>query len=201
MSHPPRISGGRSMQSRREFLVRSAAAGVAAFTPSVLLAASQKNTPPAPDLSSWASVRAQFDLAPGWNHMSTFFFSSHPRPVRDAIAAYRKAIDAEPFLEVDRVWFSDPAHNLQLAIREQMAPYLSAKRDEIALTNSTTQGLALVYTGLPLEPGDEVLTTAHDHYASHESIRFACEKAKAKSRRVTVYEDASRVTVDGIVSM
>jgi selenocysteine lyase/cysteine desulfurase len=188
------------MTSRRQFLARSAAASVAAFTPKLLLAAIQKNTPAPPDVSSWASVRAQFDLAPGWNHMSSFFFSSHPRPVRDAIAAYRKAIDANPFFEVDHRWFSEPKNNLQLAVREQMAPYLGAKRDEIALTNSTTQGLALVYSGFPLEPGDEVLTTAHDHYASHESIRFACEKAKAKSRRVTVYEDPSKVTVDGIVS-
>jgi len=191
------------MTSRRQFLARSAAAsvaaGVAAFTPKLLIAAIQKNTPPAPDVSSWNSVRAQFDLAPGWNHMSSFFFSSHPRPVRDAIAAYRKAIDANPFFEVDHLWFSGDKNNLQLAIRDQMAPYLGAKRDEIALTNSTTQGLAMVYAGLPLEPGDEVLTTAHDHYASHESIRFACEKAKAKSRRVTIYEDPSTVTVDGIV--
>lgn len=187
------------MTSRRQFLVRSATASVAAFTPNVLLAAIQKHTPPAPDLASWSTVRAQFDLAPGWAHLSCFLISSHPKPVRDAIAAYRKALDAQPFFEVDNRWFSAHADNLQLVIREQIAPYLGAKRDEIALTQSTTMGLGIVYAGLPLEPGDEVLTTAHDHYAQHESIRFACEKAKARSRRVTLYEDPARASTDDVV--
>jgi len=187
------------MTSRRQFLVRGAAASVAAFTPNVLLAAIQKHTPPAPDLSSWNSVRAQFDLAPDWIHLSTFFISSHPKPVRDAIAAYRKAIDANPFLEVEHRWFSEPPNNLQLKVRADLADYLGGKPDEIALTNSTTQGLGLVYNGLPLEPGDEVLTTAHDHYAQHESIRFACEKSKARSRRIVLYEDPSRATADDMV--
>src|SRR5258705_7146908 len=75
------------MTSRRQFFVRGAAATVAAFTPDVLLAAVRQHSAPAPDLSSWSAVRAQFDLAPDWIHLSTFFFSSHPKPVRDAIAA------------------------------------------------------------------------------------------------------------------
>src|SRR5262249_18003143 len=144
---------------------------------------------------TWSTVRAQFDLAPGWVHLSSFFFASHPKPVRDAIAAYRRAIDANPYMEVERRWFSNPPDNLQLAIRDEIAPYLGAKREEIAFTNSTTQGLGLVYNGLPLERGDEVLTTTHDHYAQHESIRFACERAGATTRRITLYEDPARATL------
>ena len=34
-------------------------------------------------------------------------------------------------------------------------------------------GLAMVYSGLKLKPGDEVLTTEHDHYATHESLRLS----------------------------
>ena len=187
------------MTSRRQFLVRSATATAAAFTPNILLAALQQNAAPAPDLSTWSAVRAQFDLAPGWIHLSSFFFSSHPKPVREAIAAFRRALDANPFFEVDHRCFSGRPDSLQLAIRDQIAPYLGAKREEIALTNSTTQGLGLVYNGLPLAPGDEVLTTAHDHYAQHESIRFACERSRAVTRRIALYEDPARATLDDIV--
>src|SRR5215813_8447744 len=112
------------MTSRRQFLVRGAV---------------QQQMPPPPDLSTWNAVRAQFDLAPDWIHLSSFFFSSHPKPVRDAIAAFRRALDADPYLEVDHRWFSAPPDNLQLAIRAQIAPYLGAKPEEIAFTNSTTQ--------------------------------------------------------------
>ena len=187
------------MTSRRQFLVRGAAATAAAFAPDVLLAAVRQYTTPMPDLSNWGAVRAQFDLAPDWTHLSCFYIASHPRPVRDAIAAFRRALDANPYLEVEHRWFSEPPDNLQLASREQMAPYLGARPEEIAFTGSTTHGLGLVYGGLPLEPGDEVLTTAHDHYSQHESIRFACERTKAKARRVVLYQDASAVTLDGIV--
>ena len=187
------------MTSRRQFFVRGAAATTAAFVPDLLLAAARQQSTPAPDLSKWSAVRAQFDLAPDWIHLSSFYISSHPRPVRDAIAAFRRAIDANPYLEVEHRWFSKPADSLQHAIREEIAPYLGAKPEEIAFTRSTTEGLGLVYAGLPLEPGDDVLTTTHDHYAQHESIRFACERSRAHARRVTLYEDPAEVTLDGIV--
>jgi len=187
------------MTSRRQFLLRGAAATAAAFAPDLLLAAARKQTPPAPDLSSWNAVRAQFDLAPGWIHLSSFYIASHPKPVREAIEGFRRALDANPYLEVEHRWFSDPPDNLQLAIREEIAPYLGAKAEEIALTNSTTQGLGLVYNGLPLKPGDDVLTTTHDHYAQHESIRFACERTNATTRRIALYEDPARATLDDIV--
>ena len=41
------------------------------------------------------------------------------------------------------------------------------------MTDSTTMGLGVVYGGLRLEPGDEVLTTEHDFYSTHEALRLA----------------------------
>ena len=187
------------MTSRRQFLIRSAAATAAALAPDALLAAVRQHTPPAPDLSSWGTVRSQFALAPGWIHLSTFFISSHPKPVRDAIDAFRRAIDANPFLEVERRWFSEPPDNLQNSIREEIARYLGGKPEEIAFTGSTTQGLGLVYAGLPLMPGEEVITTTHDHYAQHESIRFACERSGALARRIALYEDPAAATAEDMV--
>jgi selenocysteine lyase/cysteine desulfurase len=183
------------MIDRRSFLATSAAAALAALAPERLLAAAAAGTPPLPDLSTWAGVRSQFNQSPGWIHLSNFFFASHPKPVRDAIEAYRRAIDAEPYLEVDRRMFSDPKDNIQLTMRADMSGYLGAAPEEIAITGSTTEGLALVYAGMPLQPGDEVLTTLHDHYSHHESIRFAVEKSGARMRRVPLYASAPEVTV------
>ena len=45
-------------------------------------------------------------------------------------------------------------------------------------------GLGLVYSGL-LEPGDEVLTTEHDHYATHEALRLRGRARCARSRSTT----------------
>lgn len=188
------------MMDRRSFLTATATATAAALAPGRLLAAIAERTPPAPDLSTWDNVRAQFNLASGQLHFSTFFLVSHPKPVRDAIQAYRDAIDAEPFLEVDHRMFENTPDNIQMALRAQMTGYLGAKVDEIAITGSTTNGLALVYAGLPLKPGDEVLTSIHDHYSQHESIRFAAAKAGASMRRFTLYASAPTATTEEMVA-
>ena len=85
--------------------------------------------------------------------------------------------------------------NVQLGLPVAMSGYLGAQPDEIAITGSTTDGLALVYAGLPLQPGDEVLTSVHDHYSQHESIRFAVTKARASVRRFTLYASAPAASV------
>ncbi len=188
------------MMDRRTFLGTTASAAALALAPRRLTAAVAARTPTLPDLSSWENVRAQFNLAPGQIHLSTFFLASHPKPVRDAIEAFRQAIDAEPFLVVDQRMFQATPDNIQIGSRMAMSGYLGAKFDEIAITTSTTNGLALVYAGLPLKHGDEVLTSIHDHYAQHESIRFACAKAGATMRRFTLYAAAPSATVAEMVA-
>jgi len=185
--------------SRRDFIVRSGVALAATLAPGRLLAAVEKQTPAPAPLSRWADVRAQFALAPGYLHFSSFFITSHPRPVRDAIEAFRKALDANPFLTVERGMFESETANLQRKVCEDLAGYLGGKPEEVALVANTTTGLALVYHGLPLAAGDEVLTTTHDHYVHHESIRLAAERAGATWRKVALFENAASASVDEIV--
>jgi selenocysteine lyase/cysteine desulfurase len=185
---------------RRGFLALGGAALAASAMPSPLLAAVQKHMPPPADLSDWKSVRAQFALAPGQLHFSSFYLASHPKPVRDAIEAFRRALDEEPYLLVEHRMFEPGAQNLQYSIRDDIAPYLGAKRDEIALTPNTTTGLALVYAGLSLRPGDEIVTTTHDHYSHHESIRFAVKRSGASVRRVPLYANSAEATVADITA-
>jgi L-cysteine/cystine lyase len=48
-------------------------------------------------------------------------------------------------------------------VRQALAHVLSAVPSDIALANSTTQGCNVVYRGLGLGPGDEVVTTDSEH--------------------------------------
>jgi selenocysteine lyase/cysteine desulfurase len=89
--------------------------------------------------------------------------------------------------------------NIQLKIRDDLSGYLGAQRDEIAITGNTTTGLALVYNGLPLERGDEILTTTHDHYSHHESIRFTTERQSATARRIALYDRPSEANTSQMV--
>ena len=156
--------------------------------------------------SDWAAVRAQFDLAPDWMHFSQFYIVSHPKPVRDAIERFRGMLDAQPFTTVEHgmgfdVFLGGESREDPFPVRVQRAAasYIGGRAEDVALTDSTTQGLALVYQGLTLKPGDEVLCTTHDHYVHHEAIRLAVEKAGASWRRVPLYEDPANASADEMV--
>ena len=185
--------------TRRQFLAGSGAVALTTLAPGRLVAAIEKHAPAPPRLDTWPDVRSQFDLAPDYLQFSSFFLVSHPRPVRAAIDSFRHALDANPFLMVERSMFESEVANLQHRVQTEMAPYLGARPEEIALTGNTTTSLALVYHGLPLSHGDEILTTTHDHYVHHESIRFAAERSGATSRRIALYDAPADATVSTIV--
>jgi selenocysteine lyase/cysteine desulfurase len=186
--------------TRRELLAAPAALAATAMVPGALLAAVSAETPPLPDLSDWDVLRAQFALDPAYAHFASFFIASHPAPVRAAVEAYRRAIDHNPFLVVERGLFEGEASNLPLQVRTEIAGYLGGRADEVCLTGNTTTGLALVYHGLPLQPGDEVLCTTHDHFSHHESIRLATERAGASMRKIALFDEAATASTDSIIA-
>ena len=130
------------MQSldRRRFLMNSGLtlAGLAATYQSVN--GGPKEPSKSTDVSSWAGVREQFGVSPEYIHLSSFFLASHPAPVREAIEKHRRGLDANPFLYVEENGFGKP-----LLVETAVAEYVGGKPEEIALTDSTTMGLALVY--------------------------------------------------------
>jgi selenocysteine lyase/cysteine desulfurase len=185
--------------SRRSFLAAQSALTGALLFPGALLSAVEAATAPAPRLDDWARVRAQFPLSRDFLHFAGFFIASHPEPVRAAIEGFRRALDENPFLAVEQGLFEGEAQNLQHRVCEDIAAYLGGRPEDVALTGNTTMGLALVYHGLPLKPGDEILTTLHDHVVHHEAIRLSTERNGGSVRKIALFEEAASATVDDIV--
>ncbi|GAA4143914.1 aminotransferase class V-fold PLP-dependent enzyme [Phytohabitans flavus] len=144
--------------------------------------------------TDWASVRAQFAISREIAHLSTYVFASHPAPVRESIERHRTGLDADAisYLHENEV-------RLDERVAVAAADYLDARLDDIAFTDSTTMGLGLLYSGLRLAPGDEVLTTEHDFYATHESLRLRAERDGVTVRRVRLYADPATASTDEIV--
>jgi isopenicillin-N epimerase len=183
------------MLDRRTLLVRTGAAlaatGLGAFSDLEDVAA-------APELEAaldWADIRRQFRLAPGWTHLGGLLLASHPTPVRRAIERHRRALDANPVH-----YLHDRGPTLEADVLRAAGAYLRARPSDIALTDSTTMGLGLLYNGLELRSGDEVLTTTHDFFATHDALRLKAARTGASVRRVTLYRNAARATQDEIVS-
>src|SRR5688500_5441754 len=102
--------------SRRDLFTLPVALAAGALLPSTVLAGIAARTPPLPDLTDWEAVRASFALDPSRLHFASFFLASHPRPVRDAIAAYRDAMDADPYAFVERAMFEGDDTSLPLLV-------------------------------------------------------------------------------------
>ena len=147
----------------------------------------------------WAAIRDEFDLSREHIHLSSFFLASHPRPVREAIERYRKDIDRNPFEVVEHALFSFKDESMSDKVKKAAAEYLGAKPQEIALTTNTTTGLALIYQGLKIQSNQEILTTVHDHYSHHESIRLATEKAGASFKKIALFDSFNAISAGSIV--
>ena len=181
--------------TRRNFLIRGSLSLAAGTLSSVLVEAKTRESAPA-DFKDWELVRRQFDLAPDYIHLALFFLASHPRPVREAIEQYRAKIDANPLLTVENAIFVHTDENIPLQVCRAMANYIGGDAQDIALTQNTTTGLALLYHGLPLREGDEILTTTHDHYSHHESIRLATGRCGATWRKIPLFDSYDSISPD-----
>jgi selenocysteine lyase/cysteine desulfurase len=148
------------------------------------------------DPGSWDSVRAQFALRRDVAYLAGFMLSTHPAPVRRAIERYRERLDFDP----DYVPTAGTGIDADTMVRRAAADYLGRGPGEVALTDCTTTGLAIVYSGLRLRPGQDVVTTAHDHpSATHEALRLLAERYGTTARRVRLYDDPAAASVDRIV--
>lgn len=145
----------------------------------------------------WTGLKQLFNQDPNYLHFSNFLVASHPKPVREAIDRYRQQIDRNPGLAMD--WGLEETWKREGQVREWAGRYLNAKPAQIALTGSTSEGLAMIYGGIKLRPDQEILTTVHEHYATQNVLDFRVLKQGTQVRRFTLFEDASRVSADEIL--
>lgn len=131
----------------------------------------------------WSEVRAQFLLDPAVVHLGSLLLSSHPRSVREAIQRHRDGLDRNPV----QYWRENNVR-LRSEARAAAATYWGVDSEDVALTESTTHGLATLYNGLHLQPGDEIVSTPHDHPATRRSLAYKAERSGAELRIVTLYD-------------
>ena len=175
--------------TRRNLFMAAASMGTALATPPGLHQARAQGA-----YDDWGAVRELFPLSPDKVHMSAMLITSHPASVRDAIERHRGGLDADPvgYLETN-------GDKLTEASRNAAADYLGMHPAHVALTDSTTMGIGLMYTSLGLGEGDEVLTTEEDYYVTHTALDHLSQRTGATIRRIALFEDARGASREGIV--
>jgi selenocysteine lyase/cysteine desulfurase len=177
---------------RRTILTAGLATALTACTTTAPASAPQ--TPARFDPTDWDDVRALFPLDTNLVHTAAFVLAAHPKPVRDAIERHRRGLDA------DTEAYLHEHGRAEDDVRAAAAAYLGGTPNQVALTDSTTMGLGLLYSGLRLRPDQDVVTSTHDFSAHHAALRLMSERTGAPVRQVALYDDPRTATESGIVT-
>ncbi|MDR2309337.1 MAG: aminotransferase class V-fold PLP-dependent enzyme [Paucimonas sp.] len=185
------------MSNRRTFLKQ---AGLVAASLPLLPAALAASPAPAPlsGADKWRQLRALFPLDPEVAHFANFLVTAHPQPVQAAIDRHRADLDRNPAALMD--WESQYEWQREDEVRDWAGRYLEVGPRQIALTGSTTEGLAMIYGGLKVAPGQEILTTEHEHYSTHRTLAFRTRREGTQVRKLRLFDKPWEVSTDQVLS-
>ncbi|VVQ20782.1 aminotransferase class V-fold PLP-dependent enzyme [Pseudomonas fluorescens] len=186
------------MSNRRDFLkqagIVAAALPLGASLPDLASASAAAPL----SRNKWAQLQQLFDQDPDYLHFSNFLITSHPRPVREAIEQHRAALDKNPGLAMD--WDLGVIEQREENVRVWAARYLQTNAKQIALTGSTTEGLTTIYGGVHVRADQEILTTVHEHYATHTTLALRTERDGTRVRKIALFKDVYHASKDEILA-
>jgi selenocysteine lyase/cysteine desulfurase len=185
------------MTDRRTFLKQAGVVAAALPFGASLTAPAMATTAPVASANKWTQLRQLFDQEPQAIHFANFLITSHPKPVREAIERHRTALDLNPGLAMD--WDLGSDEQLQENVRVWAGKYLQAKPGQIALTGSTTEGLAMIYGSVQVRPDQEILTTEHEHYSTRNILDFRSRRDGTRVRKLRLFETPQSISLDQVL--
>ena len=121
------------------------------------------------------ALRRLFLLKPDVIFLNHGSFGACPRPIFEAYQAWQEELENQPVEFLGRRFVG-----LMSKARQQLAAYVGCRRDDIVLAPNATTALNTVARSLPLEPGDEVLSTDQEYGAICRTWRFVCQVRGAR---------------------
>jgi isopenicillin-N epimerase len=123
-------------------------------------------------------MRDGFLLDPDVVHLNHGSFGACPVPVFEEYQRLQRELETGPtdfFTRKVAKWFWGEAERpgRMLEARASLAAYLGVRTEDLVFVPNATSGLNAVIRSLRLEPGDEVVTTAHEYGAITMTWEFA----------------------------
>ena len=112
----------------------------------------------AQDEDFWFTVREAFTVDRNLVNLNNGSVAPSPKTVQQAQRDYLTITNMQPSYYVDEMLY--PGFD---TIRRRLAAGFGCDPEEIAITRNTTEALEIVQLGMPLQRGDEVLTTTQDY--------------------------------------
>jgi selenocysteine lyase/cysteine desulfurase len=118
------------------------------------------------DEAYWGEVRRAYRLDPGWINLDSGAVNPSPQRVMEAQQGHLDVSNLAPTWTMNRVLAPGREE-----VRRRLAASFGAHPEEIALCRNTTEAMQNVIMGLPLSPGDEVVTTTQDFWRFLDALR------------------------------
>lgn len=122
-----------------------------------------------------AVLRRQFLLDPEVTFLNHGSFGACPAPVFERYQAFQRELERDPVEFIGR-----RQQGLLDAARARLAGYVNAQPDDISFVVNATSGLNVIARSIPLNPGDEILTTDLEYGALDFTWEHLCAKSGAR---------------------
>jgi isopenicillin-N epimerase len=117
----------------------------------------------------WAEVRTGFLIAPDRIYLNNGTLGPSPRVAVDAVAEHTRRVAAT----------FPPGVNWD-DLKRSVAALAGGDPDGFVFPRNTTEAMSFVANGMDVGPGDEVVTTDHEHIGGKEPWRLATTRRGAK---------------------
>lgn len=108
-------------------------------------------SPTLPEEDYWKALRGQFPLTPQRTYLNNGTFGPAPFAVLDAVEKSNRDVNTSgEYGNTDQE-------------RVQLAKFFGINTTEFSITHNTTEGINIMAWGVPLQAGDEVILTTHEH--------------------------------------
>lgn len=112
----------------------------------------------AQDEDFWRQIQQAFDIDRGMVNLNNGGVAPSPRVVNAAFQRYLAVSNQAPAITMWS-WIEPEIE----AVRRRLAASFGCDPDEMAITRNASEALEIVQLGIPLERGDEVVTTTQDY--------------------------------------
>jgi selenocysteine lyase/cysteine desulfurase len=141
--------------SRRDLLALGALlpgfGGLRLATPGSASRAPLPRVPAIDDEPAWERIARQFVIE--GHHFNTGTYGACPIPVLEATIHHLRAFER----------ITRQEHPDLVALHRDLEHFLGAWPGSVAIVRNTTEAMNIVAAGIDLAPGDEILTTTHEH--------------------------------------
>lgn len=116
-------------------------------------------------------LKSLFLLDPDVTYLNHGAYGATPRPVFERHIQWQYELEREPVDFLSRRSTERLAH-----ARQVLADYVDTERDNLVYVSNGTTGVNIIARSIPLGPGDELLTTDHEHGGIERLWRYTAQK-------------------------